>query len=130
VVRLCPRCSSASTGAGTQEHPVDPNTVARLLCDADVVDGRGHRRSAIPPAVRRRVLARDGHRCATPGCGSTGSLEIHHRVPVSSGGSNDPSNLVTLCRSCHQSLHEIATRRRGAGVGIALFGIGDAKPDG
>ena len=28
-------------------------------------------------------------------------LSIHHLVPRSKGGSNDPTNLVTLCNPCH-----------------------------
>jgi len=112
VVHLCPSCGEASTGVGRDRLPVDPVTVETLLCDADVVDGRGHRRSRIPPSVRRRVLARDGHCCTTPGCGSTRHLEIHHRVPVSRGGSNHPGNLITLCGGCHRSLHELERRRR------------------
>jgi len=112
VVHLCPTCRAASTGVGRGERPVDPIHVETLLCDADIVDARGRRRSTIPPSVRRRVLARDRHRCTTPGCGATRCLELHHRVPVSRGGTNDPGNLITLCRSCHRSWHELDRRRR------------------
>lgn len=111
VVSVCPTCRQAHTGAGRHQHAVDPVTVETLLCDADVVDEHGHRRATIPPAVRRRVLAPNGHRCAAPGCGSTHHLEIHHRVPASRGGTNEAGNLVTLCHACHRSLHEIARRR-------------------
>lgn len=31
--------------------------------------------------------------------------EVHHIVPVSRGGSNDFSNLMSLCKSCHTKLH-------------------------
>jgi len=106
VVTLCPSRRSASTGVGAGIRPVDPITLDALLCDADVVDERGHRRSTIPPSTRRRVLARDRHRCATPGCGSTRHLEIHHRGPVSRGGTNEIGNLITVCRSCHRSIHD------------------------
>lgn len=30
--------------------------------------------------------------------------EVHH-VPLSEGGSNDESNLMSLCRSCHEKIH-------------------------
>jgi hypothetical protein len=111
VVRVCPSCGTGATGVGRGEASLDAVTLATLLCDADVVDERGHRRATIPPSVRRRVLARDRHRCTTPGCGATLHLEIHHRTPVAAGGSNAPENLITLCGGCHRSLHEIARRR-------------------
>ena len=35
--------------------------------------------------------------------------EVHHIVPLAEGGSNDESNLMSLCRSCHEKIH----RERG-----------------
>ena len=31
--------------------------------------------------------------------------EIHHIVPLSRGGTHDRSNLISLCRSCHNKIH-------------------------
>lgn len=31
--------------------------------------------------------------------------EVHHIVPLSRGGTNDESNLMSLCRSCHEKIH-------------------------
>jgi hypothetical protein len=53
--------------------------------------------------MRRAVLERDGHRCTVCGCG--GSLDVHHIVPRSRGGTNAPSNLVTLCPNHHRAAH-------------------------
>ena len=37
--------------------------------------------------------------------------EVHHKVPISQGGTHDPSNLMSLCRSCHNKIHhEIGDR--------------------
>ena len=33
---------------------------------------------------------------------------IHHRIPQAFGGTDDKSNLFTLCPSCHQTLHRLA----------------------
>jgi 5-methylcytosine-specific restriction endonuclease McrA len=50
------------------------------------------------------ILARDGHCCR--GCGARAGepgvkLEVDHIVPQSRGGSDEPSNLRTLCRACN-----------------------------
>ena len=65
--------------------------------------------------MRRKVLERDGHSCAAVigkdqfgrpiKCGCKTGLEIHHRVPLSKGGKTTMANLITLCRSCHDSRH-------------------------
>jgi hypothetical protein len=75
------------------------------LCDAQVSDGAKRRRSTIAPAVRRKVLDRDGHRCRMAGCGSRRNLRLHHRIPLALGGTDRPENLLTLCDSCHTWVH-------------------------
>ena len=30
---------------------------------------------------------------------------VHHIVPLSQGGSNEESNLMSLCKSCHSKIH-------------------------
>ena len=53
--------------------------------------------------IRQIVLERDEYRCAN--CQSTENLHVHHIVPLSLGGSNELSNLKTLCKNCHTRLH-------------------------
>jgi len=87
---------------------------------------RGRQRPGIPVAFRPRgfpayvggeesyrgagfkknrllALARDGYRCTacgrTPESGAT--LSVDHIIPWAIGGSNDLSNLRTLCEICH-----------------------------
>jgi ATP-dependent DNA helicase RecQ len=56
--------------------------------------------------IRRLVLARDGSRCQDCGAvGSSGDLDVHHLVPRSSGGTDEPANLITLCDGCHGRRH-------------------------
>ncbi|HAA8671009.1 TPA_asm: HNH endonuclease [Listeria monocytogenes] len=31
--------------------------------------------------------------------------EVHHILPVSQGGTHDRSNLMSLCKSCHNNIH-------------------------
>lgn len=61
-----------------------------------------HRKS-LPKDIRETVLKRDGYKCIR--CGSAEDLDIHHIVPKSQGGSDELSNLRTLCRQCHATEH-------------------------
>ena len=31
--------------------------------------------------------------------------EVHHIIPLNRGGTNEESNLMSLCRSCHNKIH-------------------------
>lgn len=53
----------------------------------------------VPEAVRWQVFERDDFRCQH--CGTRRFLSVDHIVPRIAGGSNDLSNLQTLCRSCN-----------------------------
>lgn len=56
-----------------------------------------------------KIFTRDGYKCKN--CrregGTKGEVELHthHIVPRSVGGQDQLSNLVTLCRECHKSVH-------------------------
>lgn len=73
-----------------------------------------HPRGSITPSVRRRILARDKHRCRQ--CRSAERLEIDHVVPVVFGGGADESNLQVLCRPCNAAKgpHSYARQRTSA----------------
>lgn len=50
------------------------------------------------------VLSRDSYTCQY--CSATKvPLEVHHMVPRSQGGTDVPSNLITLCSTCHAKHH-------------------------
>ena len=99
------------------------------------------KRTAIPNATIRQVFARAGHRCEC--CGRKGGrLDVHHRDPVSEGGSNDVGRLELLCRGCHTENHEpdyeekhhwraardaALERRLGSGGFQDFMGPGDRK---
>lgn len=55
--------------------------------------------------VREYVLARDGHKCVhCKGKSKDQILNVHHLESRKTGG-NSPSNLVTLCETCHKAYH-------------------------
>jgi len=118
---------------GTRELPYPEHT-------SDLV------RRLIWKKMKRAVLRRNRHRCQD--CGeefgrkrrkifdptlqqgrggySWESLEVHHIIPRSEGGSDHPGNLKTLCPSCHmkytiqQSTERAADRRNSAAFLQAL----------
>ncbi len=51
--------------------------------------------------VRQVVFSRDGAHCQISGCPSRTELHVHHKIPISSGGSHKPENLVPLCEFHH-----------------------------
>lgn len=104
IVQHCPECESKTVGV--EHHRLSPAESAQIDCDSQVLTPEGRNRSSVPPARRRAVLKRDGHRCQTKGCDSTHFLEVHHIRPRSRGGDNRSENLITLCSSCHRHLHE------------------------
>jgi 5-methylcytosine-specific restriction endonuclease McrA len=58
--------------------------------------------------LRRLILERDGWRCQK--CGSSRNLDVHHMSRRSDLGDDAETNLITLCRECHQILHRPASR--------------------
>lgn len=61
------------------------------------------------PAYKRardKSRKRDGHKCQMPGCNSKRRLHSHHIQPWSQASSMryEDYNLITLCRSCHESI--------------------------
>ncbi len=112
VIYRCEECGAVRLPNG---RPLAPAVAAQAACDCRTQREGAPNRASIPPALRRQVLARDGHCCQRPGCRSTRFLEVHHRDPRRRGGRNSAANLITLCAACHRLLHE-----RGVGLAAAL----------
>lgn len=56
--------------------------------------------------VREYVLARDGHKCQhCKGKSKDPVLNVHHIESRKTGG-DSPSNLITLCETCHKEYHK------------------------
>jgi len=68
-------------------------------------------RSGVEQSVRFDILQRDDFTCNI--CKSydynseinVSRMQVHHILPVSEGGEDSEDNLVTLCSSCHNSVH-------------------------
>lgn len=55
---------------------------------------------------RREIYERGGGKCER--CGKPleyTEMQLHHVVPASMNGTNNPHNLMCLCRDCHKLIH-------------------------
>lgn len=39
-------------------------------------------------------------------CSAQNNLTIHHKIPISLGGSKEKENCITLCKDCHVEIHK------------------------
>lgn len=75
-------------------------------CVTSATSGVRQSISPLLPSLRFTILKRDNYRCRL--CGSAARdgdhvrLEVDHITPRVNGGSNDPTNLWTLCKSCNR----------------------------
>ena len=109
---LLDECSGIGEIAGAGLLPA--GVVDRLSCNADVsVVLFGDQLTPLYEAVasraptaaqRRALIARDG---ACIGCGAPpGDCEAHHIIPWKCGGPTKIDNLVLVCWSCHDRIHD------------------------
>lgn len=54
--------------------------------------------------LRKKIYKRDHFACQKCGKKNT-RLHVHHKVSLSSGGTNRMDNLTTLCKKCHMNHH-------------------------
>jgi hypothetical protein len=75
--------------------------------DRGLYDSSAFRR-APTPRLRMQIFDRDDRRCKIcgrrPDDNSDLVLHIHHIRPWEKGGVTEPSNLITLCHTCHSGL--------------------------
>ena len=74
-------------------------------------------RGGLSPSLVLHVFRRDDYTCKV--CGQagreSGGIQLHHKGGVENpasrwlakqGKSNDPNNIVTICKACHDRLHD------------------------
>jgi len=135
ALMVCAGCQQGFRVAGGTHVPVPNTMVERAACDCacvGFVDEADERvaaahvdKSALPksmavhvgtdrvrtsrgvsPKVERRVRLRDKDACQVPGCRNRLFTEIHHIEMRMDGGPNTPDNLLVICGTHHQLLHE------------------------
>lgn len=62
-----------------------------------------------------RLIEERGGRCQQ--CGANAPLIAHHVIALAQGGTNDDENLMLVCKSCHDALHQKRQRIDWSSVG-------------
>lgn len=99
-----------------------------IPCPCSDCRKEGPRSRHIPADVRRKVLRRDGFRCACPDCPYMIWIDLHHLVFWCDGGLSVPKNLIVLCRRCHRNLHRGLLRIQGNPEDGLLFLDREGRP--
>lgn len=73
-------------------------------------DYKDYLMSAHWQAVRKKRLEIDGYRCSV--CGLADNLNVHHLSYKNLGAEDIENDLVTLCHSCHATLHRVKEQTR------------------
>ena len=74
--------------------------------------------------IKMMVRARDGYVCQhCKGKTKDSRINVHHIVFRSQNGSDEPENLITLCKTCHDALHagKIKLKLNGKSKGSLKF---------
>ncbi len=98
---------SLPISARSVERMACDSTVARVLLGQDSVPiDLGRSRRVVSGAMRKALVARDGH-CRWPGCERPASwCDGHHLVHWVHGGGTDLDQVVLLCPRHHRLVHE------------------------
>src|SRR6266550_6027505 len=78
-------------------------------------------RDNLPLKTKVIVLTESGYRCAVRTCREILALDMHHIWEVSASGSDDPSNLIALCPTCHALYHRGTIRQESVFVYKAML---------
>lgn len=62
------------------------------------------KRSSSHIKAQRQGKERDNFTCQV--CGGRDRPEGHHIIDYQYGGSDDPDNIITLCKECHKKVHK------------------------
>jgi len=98
-----------------RHHHLRPGDKVEIVIDDDLLirPKQSSPRQKLPKEVKKQsfyrlrfsILARDGFRCRY--CGRSPQedgvkLAVDHILPLSKGGTNEPSNLITSCVDCNR----------------------------
>lgn len=101
--------------ADSVDDTLDNESFDDLNKSEDVTIQDVNDRQPVDPLIRQGTFRRDDYKCRCCGTGDVaflGTLRYHHVIPVHSGGADNIENGLTVCDSCHQTIH-IAEKNGG-----------------
>ncbi len=101
---------STGTWRGTCKVCMAKNTKAHYERNPDKVKARASQYNKLKKGVGGKFSLQDiqkireslHDKCSYCGMPLNGGGEVDHMLPISRGGSNDPSNLTLACRTCNR----------------------------
>ena len=80
-----------------------------LICKVNKKAKSHRRKTNVPRGLRHEVFKRDNYRCVECGASKDDGAVLHvdHKVPVSKGGTDELSNLQTLCSDCNLNKSDV-----------------------
>jgi 5-methylcytosine-specific restriction enzyme A len=103
LLKPCLDCGEPCTGTRCREHQRQRGRYEQSRQPYRDGYGGSYRTQA------KQARARSGGICE--GCGTEPAMEVHHKIPLSKGGTNLPENLIHLGWRCHQEAHRHKGRR-------------------
>lgn len=72
--------------------------------DSDMIDRTWWKR------FQKIIFSRDENKCQA--CNIKVGLSMHHIIPRSEGGRDEPFNMITLCQHCHNEVESLGFKSR------------------
>lgn len=82
----------------------------------------------VSESLKQQVLELYGNTCYACGFSIRAILRVHHRIPVSLGGTDEMGNLVLVCPNCHTLIHLLSSQRFD-GREVSNFLASEYNPD-
>lgn len=95
-------CPSCNKWMSFDDYKGDFKETTRKCSSCRIKGKRNRRGGTLSVKLRFSILLRDNFRCVY--CGRSANettLEVDHKIPVSKGGGDECSNLVTACSKCN-----------------------------
>ena len=87
------------------KHMADKDAVLSILRQATEIVAPGKYGSIEYMKVRSDFRARPWQRHPCAACGVRQNLHLHHIITILNGGVNTKTNLISVCKDCHGSIH-------------------------
>ena len=101
---LCESCVQGLQHSHDEQNRADLCIRQSRIAELRKMPFKEYRKTPEWRARRNRVLLRAGYRCEL--CESRGLIDVHHKT-YDQYGDELLSDLIALCRPCHQKFHDI-----------------------